>query len=70
LGIFNKNLGKAFAALEFDICDRCLGRLFATMGFGLITARRGLSISGGLFEEKARENMISHYRITLLVRPS
>ncbi|MDG6224361.1 MAG: tRNA pseudouridine(54/55) synthase Pus10 [Candidatus Thermoplasmatota archaeon] len=42
--ITSRTLGKALAALDFDICDRCLGRLFARMGFGLTNGQRGSSI--------------------------
>ena len=31
-------------ALRYDICDRCLGRLFARSGFGLTNPERGRSI--------------------------
>jgi len=37
-------LGKAAKALERDICDRCLGRLFARSGYGLTNEERGRSV--------------------------
>ena len=37
-------LGKAAKALELDICDRCLGRLFARSGYRLTNEERGRSV--------------------------
>lgn len=34
----------ALRALEYDICDHCLGRLFARTGYGLTNEERGMAI--------------------------
>ncbi len=43
-GLGGMVLGKAAKALERDICDRCLGRLFARSGYGLTNEERGRSV--------------------------
>ncbi len=44
MGLGGVVLSKAAKALERDICDRCLGRLFARSGYGLANEERGRSV--------------------------
>ncbi len=37
-------LGTALKAMSFQLCDRCLGRLFAKYGFGLSNEERGRAV--------------------------
>lgn len=40
----SKTMGTALKALERELCDHCLGRLFARTGFGLTNSERGKAV--------------------------